>query len=137
MSWALLLLLICDMESSGGINVPSRGPCRGPYQISAGAVRDINERLGTNYRWPQDVEKHESAAQIAALYMDLWRTLATDDRSAETAARIFRAGPSGRHSDKADRYVAGLRHHMRRRGLDPRLLSEDLEGSPWLAKGKQ
>jgi hypothetical protein len=68
---AMLLPAILELEHVPGRPFGDGGRSAGPYQISAGAVADVNGAFDADYSWPQDVLTERGGRAIASLYLSL------------------------------------------------------------------
>lgn len=115
----LLLAAMIMVESGGNVNVIGRNGERGPLQIQARVVQEVNRAYQTNYQFPRDVIHTLTAKRIAKLYMYHCscqykkRTGRWPDTRTQLA--FWNGGPFGEKKWRAKRYAAKVLKQAYRR----------------------
>jgi hypothetical protein len=91
MNYARLIDAIILVESGGQDMAIGDGTrARGPLQIHAAVVEDVNRFAGTSYSW-KGMTNRVAARQVCYLYLQRY----AKGSSNEEAARIWNGGPTG------------------------------------------
>lgn len=112
-----LLIAIKGVESAGGMDPKANG---NNYQITSVCVRDVNQKYGLSYRWPDDVRNDDTARDIAMLYLCYYGMVYKERTgrvpSTDILARIWNRGYRGAMRGEGVGYARKVRKNMKRLG---------------------
>jgi hypothetical protein len=110
MNYARLIDAIILVESGGqDMAIGDETRARGPLQIHAAVVEDVNRFAGTSYSW-QGMTNRVAARQVCYLYLQRY----AKGSSNEEAARIWNGGPTGPSKTATKRYWARVNREIKR-----------------------
>jgi Transglycosylase SLT domain len=85
---------IHNNESGGSMRpgiIGDNGSAFGPMQVHAGALADVNKKLGTNYKVTDMVDNPDIGKKVGDTYLDMMHDRYGDDR---LAAAAYNSGPA-------------------------------------------
>lgn len=108
-----LITALIAVESRGqDMAIGDGGKARGPLQIHAAVVEDVNRFNGTSYTWI-GMTNRADARHVCDLYLQKW----AKGRSMEDAARIWNGGPKGYRNPATDAYWRRVQRHLNRNNI--------------------
>jgi hypothetical protein len=110
MNYSALISVLITVESGGQDMAIGDGTrARGPLQIHAAVVEDVNRFAGTSYSW-KGMTNRVAARQVCYLYLQRY----AKGKSDQDAARIWNGGPTGPSKTATKRYWLRVSREIRR-----------------------
>ena len=105
-----LITALIAVESGGrDMAIGDGNRARGPLQINAAVVEDVNRYHGTHYTWI-GMTNRAAARKVCELYLDKWAKGKTD----QDAARIWNGGPTGPSKTATKAYWRRVERQIKR-----------------------
>lgn len=101
-----LLLAISKVEGNPSGRDTDNGYTTGHLCISRDAVRDVNEKYGTSFRW-EEMRNRKKAEQVFFLYAKRWNS-----STPEEIARKWNGGPAGMKKKSTLKYWEKVRKEL-------------------------
>lgn len=104
-----LITALIAVESRGqDMAIGDGGKARGPLQIHAAVVEDVNRFNGTSYTWI-GMTNRAAARKVCELYLQKW----AKGKSNEEAARIWNGGPKGHQKTATKAYWRRVERNLK------------------------
>lgn len=105
-----LIAALIAVESGGrDMAIGDGNRARGPLQIHAAVVEDVNRFNGTHYTH-REMTNRAAARKVCELYLSKW----AKGKSDEEAARIWNGGPTGHTKTETKAYWRRVQRQMNR-----------------------
>ena len=110
MNYARLIDAIILVESGGqDMAIGDGNRARGPLQVHAAVVEDVNRFAGTSYSW-KGMTNRVAARQVCELYLQRY----AKGKSDQYCARLWNGGPTGPSKTATKRYWARVSREIGR-----------------------
>lgn len=104
-----LITALIAVESRGqDMAIGDGGKARGPLQIHAAVVEDVNRFNGTHYTWI-GMTNRAAARKVCELYLQKW----AKGKSDQEAARIWNGGPNGHQKTATKAYWRRVERNLK------------------------